>query len=338
MSRYYRKKKGSVTLEAAIAFTITIVFITGMVSFSVFMRSDILMQRAVTATCRKLSLMTPLSTPVTDVLSTAVNAMPDMPLAEGASDVAVALETADELTGNGLTDLVLDGLLSRRIENDIASNYVQMGGSEFFMPRKIDVDIQTDTGRSVIAVYVRYETVTILGPVTRNICDVVPFYGDIDLFLNPQEQQEEESEGSNVWDLENFARGEYLAEEYGCNLPSTFPVINSFEDGTARGVTSIDLTSPWYRRSRVESRIRSEIDDLAGFDGAHWAVDGRSYDIRQGSVRSRVLQVIIPENSPDEYVSIIEEYNSYAQSRGVDMEIISQGVSRRYTDDNDDEG
>ena len=141
MSRYYRKKKGSVTLEAAI----TIVFITGMVSFSVFMRSDILMQRAVTVTCRKLSLMTPLSTPVADVLSTAVNAMPDVPLAEGASDVAVALETADELTGNGLTDLVLDGLLSRRIENDIASNYVQMGGSEFFMPRKIDVDIQTDT-------------------------------------------------------------------------------------------------------------------------------------------------------------------------------------------------
>ncbi|MBO4638062.1 MAG: hypothetical protein J5685_13080 [Clostridiales bacterium] len=328
-------KRASITLEAAVAFTTTIVFIAGMVSMTVFMRSDILMQRAVRNTCREISLITPVSTSVTDTVSTVINAMPDisdegMEMLSRAADAVTVIDSADVISGGSLTEMILDRLFSQKMENEIAAQYISMnGGSDAFMPRNIDVDLETDTGRNVIGVRVRYETDTILGTKERYIYDVIPFYGDMSFFLNPRER--EEADTSSIWDEGNFRRGEYFAEEYGCNLPPTFPVINSFENGTATGITSVDLTSPWYDDTReIDRRMRDEIDSLAEFNGASRNIDGVLYEVPGEDIYSRVLHVVIPENSPEDSIALIEDYRSYAFERGVSLDITLDGISRRY--------
>ena len=55
--RRSRSKKGQVTIEAAIAFTITLVFLASVISSIDYYRTDILMRRSVEQTCEKMSLL-----------------------------------------------------------------------------------------------------------------------------------------------------------------------------------------------------------------------------------------------------------------------------------------
>ena len=73
-----KNKRGSVTLESAIAFTVTLVFIASIVSAIDFYRTDILMRRSVEQTCEKMALLYPVSVPASDLVSSAVNAFPDL--------------------------------------------------------------------------------------------------------------------------------------------------------------------------------------------------------------------------------------------------------------------
>ena len=61
--RKFVNKKGQISLEAAIAFTITIVLLASVVSAIQFYRTDILMRRSVEQTCEKISLLYPVSVP-----------------------------------------------------------------------------------------------------------------------------------------------------------------------------------------------------------------------------------------------------------------------------------
>ena len=74
----HKNKRGTVTVESAIAFTITIVFIAAIVSAIDYYRTDILMRRSVEQTCEKMSLLYPVSVPASDLISSAVNAFPDL--------------------------------------------------------------------------------------------------------------------------------------------------------------------------------------------------------------------------------------------------------------------
>ena len=55
----HKNKRGTVTVESAIAFTITVVFIAAIVSAIDYYRTDILMRRSVEQTCEKMSLLYP---------------------------------------------------------------------------------------------------------------------------------------------------------------------------------------------------------------------------------------------------------------------------------------
>ena len=67
-------KRGQVTIEAAIAFTITLIFLASVISSIQYYRTDILMRRSCEQTCEKMAVLYPLSVPATDVLSTILNA------------------------------------------------------------------------------------------------------------------------------------------------------------------------------------------------------------------------------------------------------------------------
>ena len=318
-------KKGSVSLETAISFSIVLVFITAVISITAFIRTDILMQRAVEQSCEDLSHFMPFSVIASDSISTLVNALPDEYSDDGTLERAGSvIAAADNLTGGELRSGMLNLLLGHRFTDDIASEFAEYNGSSFFGPDSISVDF--DVEDYYISVYVVYSVNTIIGPVQREIISSIPFYGDFELFLNAEEVQPED--GDSIWHENNFVRGRYFAQEYGANLPPTFPTLNYYNAGQAGSVVSIDLNRPTYSsETATVVRLTEQIDQLASFDGADVQIDGERYVVYGDSIRERILTVVIPEDSPDSGSSAVYSMQGYAASRGVELRIIRDGNS-----------
>ena len=318
-------RRGSVSLETAISFSIVLVFITAIISVTAFLRTDILMQRAVSQSCEDLSHFMPFTVLASDSISTFVNALPDEYEDDGTIERAGEVMTAaDNLTGGELRSGVLNVMLGERFTDDIAAEYAEYNGSSFFGPDSITVDFGIED--YYIDVYIVYTVNTIIGPVSREIYSTIPFYGDFELFLSEDVSAEESSD--SIWHENNFVRGRYFAEQYGANLPSTFPAINSYSAGTAGSVVSIDLNRPTYANpSSTVIRLTEQIDELANFNGADVQIDGERYVVYGDSIRQRILTVVIPEDSPEIGVSTVYSMQEYASLRGIDLNVVQDGNS-----------
>ena len=321
----YMNKRGTVSLETAISFSIVLVFMTAIISVTAFLRTDILMQRAVSQSCDDIAHFMPFTVLVSDSVSTLVNALPDGYEDDGTIERAgEVLAAADNITGGEIRAGMLNILLGQRFTDDIASEYAEYNGSSFFGPDSITVDFGIED--YYIDVCVEYSVNTIIGPVSRKIYSTIPFYGDFELFLSEDEPSEDSSE--SIWHENNFVRGRYFAEQYGGNLPSTFPTINSYSAGTAGSVVSIDLNRPTYADpSATVIRLTEQIDELAGFNGADVQIDGERYVVYGDSIRQRILTVVIPEDSPDTGVSTVYSMREYASLRGIDLRVVQDGNS-----------
>ena len=290
------------------------------------------MQRAVSNTCEDFALLTPLSVTAADTVSTLTNMLPDGTSEEQDTDNATSLMVQrlsgfDIASDRSLTEAVFDLALSSHFEDDIAQKYVEYNdGSEFFLPDTIDVDFDIDTHNGFIAVIVSYSVDTIVGPVTMHVTDGIPFYGDLELFLNGSEDTEESEE--DVWGMNNLDRGQWFEEHYGSNLPHTFPVINDLQDGVATSYLSIDLNRTTNQsQERVERSVTEEIDSLASFNGADVNIGGTSYNISASDIYSRRLVIVIPSNSPEDGVRYIEDLEGYAEANNVELVITTYGTS-----------
>ena len=329
-------KKGHVTIEAAIAFTITLVFIASVVSAINYYRTDIIMRRACEQTCEKMSLLYPVSVPATDLMSAAVNAFPDLGIGDikGADVISKAVSVglgADDATGHNLKELILQGIFSRTMEDQIREAFIERnGGSDFFAPERIDVFFRISDDHHIIEVTTEYSVVTLAGVKTRSIYSVIPLYGDPVLMLRDEEAAKKDEEKDNIWSLSNFDRGEAFRDRYGANLPKTFPVIDKVDGGEITAIRSIDLTSPYYQDiSNVQKKIRDDIKDLSRFEPQSAVINGNTYSVDH--IDSRHLTVIIPENSGEVSKAAVEELKGYAFVQGVILDICECATSERYT-------
>lgn len=331
-----KSKRGAVTIESAIAFTITLVLIASIVSAMDFYRTDILMRRSVEQTCEKMALLYPVSVPSSDLMSAAVNAFPDLGVGdtkggEIISKVFSLVIGADNATGSNLKELILQGLFSKTMEDQIRNSYIERnGGSDFFCPKDIQVYFAINSRHHVIEVLTEYSVVTIAGTKSSSIYSVIPLYGEPVLFLNDEESQKEEKEKDNIWSLSNFERGEAFRDQYGANLPKTFPVIDAVNGGEVTAIRSIDLTSPYYQDvSKIEKKIKDDIRALKGFQPQSANINGQKYEVTR--VDSRHLKVIIPENSGQIGKETVEKLKGYAFVQGVILEICEYETSERYS-------
>lgn len=329
-----RTKGGSITIETAIAFTVTLCFISSVLTAITLLRTDILMQRAVSNTCEDFALLTPLSVTAADSVSTLANALPDgtsssQNIEEQLSSVITRLAGFDMASGNSLTEAAMDIAISSNFENQIADKYIEYNdGSDFLLPSYIDVDFDIDPNTAYITVYVSYEVDTLVGRVSMHITDGIPFYGDMELFLNGQGGSEESSSDEDVWSMDNISRGMWFEEHYGSNLPHTFPVINNFENGQATSYLSIDLNRPSYSdNSRIERRIGAQIEELAEFNGADVNINGNNYVINEEDITSRRLLVVVPSNSPNSALQTLSGLEAEAERYGVELVIVPYGES-----------
>lgn len=325
-----KRKQGNITIEAAIAFTIVLIFVASIIAIMNVYRTDIILQESVEQCCEEYSIITPLSTTASDAVSTMLNALPDFSNEQNACvsqniEVLGGAIGLDLFTGGAIQDLFLNGILSSSMEQRILSIYVERNGSEFFIPEVLDVDLRTNKSLNVIEVEVTYVLSTLVGEFERRIYSVVPIYGEFELFLYEEPEVSEES----VWEQHNFDRGDYFRDMYGANLPDNFPVINSFEHGQALSITSIDLTNNSYigNNENISSRVTEEIQDLASFNGGTLHSQGSTYTITNNSIQTRELIVVIPTNSNQNDIDTIVGLQDYASQQGVSLRIEQYGES-----------
>ena len=327
-----KDKKGSVTIESAICFTLVLVLIACIVSAINLYRTDILMTRSVNQCCENLSLLYPLSVPAGDAASVILNAFPDTAVdgTKAASVIGTVLKVSGGLSS--LTDFrfeedVLEGVLAGTMANNIATNYKERnGGSAFFCPDEIDVRFDISSKRHIIEVTVDYSVVTVAGRRYKQIFQIIPLYGDSSLIL---EGSEPKNGGKDIWSLDNFSRGEAFRKIFNTNMPKTYPVIDDYSNGNAMSLKTIDLTSPYYKsNSRLNDAIKSDIDKLAAFKGGEKQINGSNYKV--GSINSRTLTIVIPGNSPQDRRDVVSSFKEYASSKGVTLEIREYGKSDRY--------
>lgn len=338
MKKIGNNRRGQVALESAIAFTITLVFLASIISAIDLYRTDILMRRSCEETAEKMSLLYPVSVPSADLLSAAVNAFPDIGIGDtkGAAVISKVVSVAtgiDDATGHTIKELILQGVFSHTMEEQIRNGYIDRnGGSDFFMPKDIEVFFAINDSHHIIEVTTEYTVVTIAGNVSRSIYSVIPLYGDPVLMLQGKTEEGTEKKEESIWSLSNFDRGDAFRELYGANMPKTFPVIDSVKGGEITAIRSIDLTSPYYQdMSNIEKKLKEDILSLSKFEPQTKVINGQTYSVDH--IESRHLTVVIPENSGPLAKEYVEGLKGYAFIQGVILEISEYGTSARYSED-----
>ena len=164
-----KDKKGSVTVETAICFTMVLLLIACIVSAINLYRTDILMTRSVNQCCENMSLLYPVTVPAGDAASVLLNAFPDTGVegTKAASVIGTVLKAVggiNSISGLKLEESVLEGVLAGTMAKNIVTYYkARNGGSAFFCPDDIDVDFDISSKRHVIEVTVDYSVVTVAG-------------------------------------------------------------------------------------------------------------------------------------------------------------------------------
>ena len=329
-----KDKKGSVTIETSICFTLVLLLIAGIVSAINLYRTDILMSRSVNQCCENMSLLYPVTVPAGDAASVLLNAFPDTGVegTKASSVIGTVLKAVgglNTLSGFKLEEAILEGVLAGTMAKNIEKCYkMRNGGSSFFCPDDIDVRFDISSKRHIIEVTVDYSVVTIAGKKHKQIFQIIPLYGDSSLIL---EGSDPKNGVKDIWDQDNFNRGEAFRKVFGTNLPKTFPVIDNYKDGNATALKTIDLTAPYYKsKSRINDSIKSDIDELSKFNGAEKKINGKNYKV--GNIKNKSLTVVIPENSPQDRKDVISSLKEYARTKGVTLDIKEYGNSSKYAE------
>ncbi|MES2206723.1 MAG: RHS repeat-associated core domain-containing protein [Pseudomonadota bacterium] len=129
-------------------------------------------------------------------------------------------------------------------------------------------------------------------------------------------------EGVSVWSLGAGPRGQVIEKALGQNLPSNFPTIDRFIDGTATSIKSIDLGASSYQNaSKLNRTLTGYIDKIANYNGttaAGWA--GVRIDASQ--ITARGLDLAIPNTGTAIQQQLINKAIQYGNSKGVQVNVI----------------
>ena len=229
--------------------------------------------------------------------------------------------SATLLLGKGIRDRIVATFYSYFPENDLLHDRI----------RNVSVYVDYDESNKVIWLRVYYEWNTFLGPAERMIESAVPIYGDLELSLPATEDSG--TAADKVWSLTNFERGLSIRASFGGNLPFNYPVIACWDNGTATSIKSIDLTAPGYLSGgELTDNVTGFLNDLSNFEGTENAWGNAQIKIENEMITSKVLLIVIPENSPENVYNELLACNSIACMQGIEMRIEKFGNSYQYID------
>ncbi len=344
--RKLHTKRGGLALEAAIVMPIMLVTLTTLLALQAGLTAEIKLKGALDRTAAEISLLVPLCDLVLQgvELSEAdqVQILADMnlpaPITSADDQPLFSSDLIMELISDGLFDLASSALLAPFIHQrldiwlDIGEGH-HAGFSDQIINRKLFLHVEV--GKNQLWLCVDYQ---LKGPFGRGLQRyqqvVVPLWtGSRDPNL-----LEDQAELDGVWMLDNFSRGQILRDYYGADLPFNFPVIAAFSNGRAVSIKSMDLTAPSYQDTQVvRRRLRDQVRQLSDFNGATRQQEGRTIEIKQADIQQRSLLMIIPGNSPQAALQVLNDLKTQAAAAGVDLQWRIHGNSRRYQENEPDQ-
>ncbi|MDD2457556.1 MAG: hypothetical protein PHQ83_03480 [Eubacteriales bacterium] len=138
---------------------------------------------------------------------------------------------------------------------------------------------------------------------------------------------------TNIWDLDNFSRGQAIRGQFAANLPDDFPVIAIWQNGAATAIHSIDLTAPTYQdRDEVARAVIRRLNLLAAFTGADYSRQEIRISIAASQITSRRLILVIPGNSSQDFLAeVLTELDQKARAMGIILAVERFGESGGFS-------
>jgi hypothetical protein len=344
------RSRGSISLEAVLVLPVLLIICWFMLSQIIAVTAEIKLGGAVRRTAAEMSLLGPAARLLETAGSTAARSS-DPDVGDTVQDVETlfaaifpGLSAEQLLYGFTLdiasTHLIGPAVLSRVsfwLDDAEAGQPGTAGNSRSLWRhsiRDLHVFLDWQLGRQQLWLCVSWQQQHALGLQRRTTCAVVP------LWTGHDDQRAAESNQDSIWLLDNFTRGQTFREQMGATLPYDFPVIATFESGTATAIKSMDLTAPTYAGQSAFSRQVSDyIEAVAGFAGADYNKGDTRITIGSGEITGRRLLLVIPQNSGQNWLDAsLAELGLLAAGSGVDLQVVRTGISTRYQQESPDGG
>lgn len=321
-------KRGGLSLEAAVIMPLVLMLTATLIVALYCVEAQIKIKGALDRTAAELSLLSPACQLIEEI------SFDDPQISENASELNAVIqeicpgESLESVLADAMLDLASSALVGKILQNRLdywlgEAWSGQPGWAGCLGSRKLYLDWKT--GSQQLWLCLSYQLKTPLGAMTRQANAVVPLWTGQSKRVNGDAADE-------IWQLDNFSRGQRLRELHGANLPYDFPVIARFTAGEALSIKSIDLTAPTYQdQDSIKENLLEQIEILASFKGADYFREEASVTITSQSITSRRLLLIIPGNCRQTWLNeLLTEMTSQAAENSVNLQIVRFGSSTRY--------
>ena len=320
-----KSKEGSIALEAAISISLLLLVQCFMLMAIISSQLEAAVGAALENTAAEISLLLPVADLAIEDCEPIQDAIADLDEIDNQLADSLFLKY---LFDGSITDLVSSVLLGELIEQR-CDFWLQdaSSGQQLYLHllQNKYVELMWHDEENFLILQANFEIKTIFGEMKRTARAVVPIWTGKSRFVEADDEKT-----PNVWSLDNFSRGIALREHFGADLPLSYPVIASFNNGTACAIRSMDLTAPSYQdQDKVVKAVAAEIDRLADFAGYKGSSKMPAIDIHM--IIDRKLMLIIPTNSPASFENeILPEITMLANSRNIRLEAIRYLSSDRW--------
>lgn len=305
--------EGSLTLEASIVLPLFLLYIGLLMAMLLSVQADILWQEAARSAIEEAELSSAL-------------------LLDHAYNTEKSFLSLKEQGIDFLLDQFNVHFIGRRQRHYFTHNPSYTPYLDLFIQYEIAYIERSEN--NVLEYHFSYEVPFHIEDKLRTYSYPLPYWGGYSLEtvdkLKEQLEKDDKEADSKAWDLPQLNRGRYFQENRGRNLPSSYPVLTSFNNGEAKCIKSIDLTAPTYSDDeKLLKKIDSFARDLENFQGTRdWGKDKIS--IHPSMIKTRVLEVVVPENASASQLDLLEKQKTILAGRGIDFRLVQSGVSRSY--------
>ncbi len=345
-----QKRKGSFALEAALAVPPLLLILLFLISMCLSVQAEMRLKTALDRTAAEISLLPPIifslidesniNIPIADILNNSIlaadsgadNSEPDpdftaaKQLRTGILEV-IQPDKLEALLNDAVLDLASSALLADIVEARINYWHRRLGIENKLDPPQVWLDWNLEADQLFLEA--DYEIRTLLGKTNRRAVAFIPIWRPAD--IKTDSSAKDSGDESSIWHLDNFSRGKKLRQQFGGNLPASYPVIARFEQGEALAIKSMDLTKPTYARPQaVELAINEQFARLTAFVGTPKPFGNSEIWIKPGDISARRLLLIVPADADlSRYTDTFTGLSRKAESLGLSFELIAYGKAKR---------
>ncbi|NLC85170.1 MAG: hypothetical protein GX749_08860 [Ruminococcaceae bacterium] len=344
-----QKRKGSFALEAALAVPPLLLTLLFLISMCLSVQAEMRFKTALDRTAAEISLLPPIifslidesniKIPIADILNNSIlaadpgadNTEPDpgsviaKQLRSGILEV-IQPDKLETLLNDAVLDLASSALLADIVEARINYWHQRLGiDNKLSLPQVwLDWNLKADQ----LFLEADYEIRTLLGKANRRAVAFIPIWRPADIESGSSDKNN--GDESSIWQLDNFSRGQKLRQQFGGNLPASYPVIARFEQGEALAIKSMDLTKPTYAQPQaVELAVNEQFARLAAFAGTPKPFGSSEIWIKPGDITARRLLLIIPADAElSMYTNTFAGLSRKAESLGLNFELVAYGKAK----------